>query len=171
MYIAPNTVFKYALSACGLIFLLTACAGTSDNPREGGLFSYKPSVYEERAQRRENILRHEERSIAAGQAEADRLEEEKAKKQKKIAQQEAKLKKLQNDLARAKKKLENEKTLGAQQQRRLDELKARRGAIAQSASQLQQKTNMDPALKEAELERLRKELHQLEAEAEALSRL
>lgn len=157
----------FCLMCCGML-LLGGCATTTD-PHQGGLFSYSPSAYEQRQQEREarlNDIREEQRREEAAGAS---LETERARKAAAVSQQQKQLKSLQSELTVTSRNLDTLKASNAAQEAKLAELKRRRGILKGDMNKAQ--SNKDPKSREVELERLRRELRQLQDEANALSSL
>lgn len=158
---------SFYLMCCGIL-LLSGCA-TSTDPRQGGLFSYSPSAYEQRQQEREahlNAIREDQRREEAASAS---LETERSRKAAAVSQQQKQLKSLQSELTATSRNLDKLKASNAAQEAKLAELKRRGGTLNNDMNKAQ--LNKNPQSREAELERLRRELRQLQDEANALSSL
>jgi len=63
---------RYMVGALAAL-LLSGCAGTTTDPRRGGLFSYNPQAYEQRLADRERQLSDIERDTAAQKRQSERL--------------------------------------------------------------------------------------------------
>ncbi|MCR5536317.1 MAG: hypothetical protein K6F05_02780 [Succinivibrio sp.] len=151
---------KLILSALALTSLLSGCA-TTDDPRQGGLFSYSPEKYEQRIADRQAQLyaiETEQRSTEAETAKLVQLEQKKQTEVRKLKQQlAASQRKLDKQLANLQSKpqskaLQQKSTELKQQSARVDELK-------------------DLEAQKQEIKRLQSQLKELELEADALSRL
>ena len=88
-------------------FLFTACSNMTDDPRQGGLFSYSPSKYEKRLQQREAELAAAEAEQSVENSRRSSLESQKAQKQKEVSQLRSQLKKEQSRVDRSLKNVKN----------------------------------------------------------------
>lgn len=157
---------KALFTTLGLVVLLGASGcNMTDDPRQGGLFSYSPDKYERRLQDREARLASIEAEQAAEERQSSSLSRDLTVKQKEVAKLKASLnaeqKKIDSQLNRIKK----DKSKAAQ----ADELSRKNAAIRQDAARID--TIDDNAAKKKEIQALRKRLEELKMEADALSRL
>ncbi len=153
-------------TAMGLVFLLGASGcNMTDDPRQGGLFSYSSDKYERRLQEREARLASIEAEQAAEERQSSSLSRDLTVKQKEVAKLKANLnaeqKKIDSQLSRLKK----DKSKAAQ----VSELARKNAAIKQDAARID--AIDDNAAKKKEIQALRKRLEELKMEADALSRL
>ena len=157
---------KALFTTLGLVVLLGASGcNMTDDPRQGGLFSYSPDKYERRLQDREARLASIEAEQAAEERQSSSLSRDLTVKQKEVANLKASLnaeqKKIDSQLNRIKK----DKSKAAQ----AAELSRKNAAIRQDAARID--TIDDNAAKKKEIQALRKRLEELKMEADALSRL
>ena len=157
---------KALFTTLGLVVLLGASGcNMTDDPRQGGLFSYSPDKYERRLQDREARLAGIEAEQAAEERQSSSLSRDLTVKQKEVAKLKASLnaeqKKIDSQLNRIKK----DKSKAAQ----AAELSRKNAAIRQDAAHID--TIDDNAAKKKEIQALRKRLEELKMEADALSRL
>ena len=157
---------KALFTTLGLVVLLGASGcNMTDDPRQGGLFSYSPDKYERRLQDREARLASIEAEQAAEERQSYSLSRDLTVKQKEVAKLKASLnaeqKKIDSQLNRIKK----DKSKAAQ----AAELSRKNAAIRQDAARID--TIDDNAAKKKEIQALRKRLEELKMEADALSRL
>jgi chromosome segregation ATPase len=157
---------KALFTTLGLVVLLGASGcNMTDDPRQGGLFSYSPDKYERRLQDREARLASIEAEQAAEERQSSSLSRDLTVKQKEVAKLKASLnaeqKKIDSQLNRIKK----DKSKAAQ----AAELSRKNAAIRQDAARID--TIDDNAAKKKEIQALRKRLEELKMEADALSRL
>ncbi len=157
---------KALFTTLGLVVLLGASGcNMTDDPRQGGLFSYSPDKYERRLQDREDRLASIEAEQAAEERQSSSLSRDLTVKQKEVAKLKASLnaeqKKIDSQLNRIKK----DKSKAAQ----AAELSRKNAAIRQDAARID--TIDDNAAKKKEIQALRKRLEELKMEADALSRL
>lgn len=157
---------KALFTTLGLVVLLGASGcNMTDDPRQGGLFSYSPDKYERRLQDREDRLASIEAEQAAEERQSSSLSRDLTVRQKEVAKLKASLnaeqKKIDSQLNRIKK----DKSKAAQ----AAELSRKNAAIRQDAARID--TIDDNAAKKKEIQALRKRLEELKMEADALSRL
>ena len=157
---------KALFTTLGLVVLLGASGcNMTDDPRQGGLFSYSPDKYERRLQDREARLASIEAEQAAEERQSSSLSRDLTVKQKEVAKLKASLnaeqKKIDSQLNRIKK----DKSKATQ----AAELSRKNAAIRQDAARID--TIDDNAAKKKEIQALRKRLEELKMEADALSRL
>lgn len=154
-----------ALIALAAFIGATGC-NTTDDPRQGGLFSYSPAKYEKRLQDREAKLSQIEAEQMAEEQENSALRKQVADKQKEVNTLKSQLsyeqKKVDGMLASLKKSKKANAAQVAELAEKNRQLK-KQTAAANSIS--------DNEAKKKEIIRLQKELRELEEEADALSRL
>lgn len=143
--------------------ILFGCAGQTTDPRQGGLFSYNPTAYEERLQeRRENLAKAEQMKLTS-QEQTARLEAEKSSLTNEKAALEAQLLQLSASLSSLKKDIQSKQMTTAvqkdEQQRILSEIDS-----IKTSSRLADEME-DPEETRLELERLKKRRDELEKEA------
>ncbi len=66
---------RYIISILAIL-ILGGCAGTTTDPRQGGLFSYNPNAYEQRLADRERHLSDIEQDTAAQKRKSARLKKQ-----------------------------------------------------------------------------------------------
>ena len=149
--------------------LLGGCFGadTSD-PRKGGLFGYSPKNYEARLEERQSYLDELDQEYARSEQEKASLEQTKSAKQAKVAAQRKKLAALDREVNSLKAKIKRAKNNPSADPRRLSLLENRRQRIQSQSHQLSGLSNTE---REARIREMQRELKQLEAEADALSRM
>jgi hypothetical protein len=76
--------YEYVLTGTCAVLLLSGCAGTTTDPRKGGLFSYNPDAYEQRLAEREKRLEAIERDTAAQKRKSHVLKKELSSEKKKV---------------------------------------------------------------------------------------
>ena len=146
--------------AAAAAFLVAGCASDGD-PRSGGLFGYSPKAYEQRLQDREDRL-------------ADLEDEEKYQSQRKTKLQ-GDLKSRQAEEASLRQQVNRINTRSRNLDGKLKGAKSSQaGALAKRNANLRSRAAAadqmsDLSAKEAEIKRLRRELEELEREADALS--
>ena len=155
-----------SVSALLSLLLLNGCLGadTSD-PRKGGLFGYSPSTYESRLKERQDRLDAIDEDTAKARAQSASLEQSKKAKQAKLN---AQRKKLSAELSTVSGKVERAKAHSGADKARVNDLVRRKNAVQKESRTLPDLTDAE---KEAKIREMRRELKELEAEAEALSRM
>jgi chromosome segregation ATPase len=149
---------------------LVGCQTTSD-PRQGGLFSYNPQAYEQRLAERQARLEHIERQTAAEQQRSRELEatldEKEAERQARARDLEA----LDEDIAQVEAELQafEGKTAAAEQKHW--QLGVRLKSVKKQLAEVRAEQHADVEEKKQEIDRLRRTLDRLLAEAEALSKM
>ena len=88
-------------------FFITSCSCSNSDPRQGGLFSYCPSKYEQRIQDRENELAAAEAENAIEENKTASLEKQKAQKQKEVSNLRRQLKAQQAKVDKSLKKVKD----------------------------------------------------------------
>jgi len=161
---------KVLSSLCALaLFVLTGCAGTTTDPKQGGLFSYNPEAYQQRKQEREDRLKELEREqIAAEQRQAELTQTAAEKKSQQAAMQQ-KLKAANAESAKLEKKLKAFNAQNEAQKAALADLKARQARIQADIEANQ--SGKGGSDRQVEAERLRREVERLAKDTEALSSL
>lgn len=66
---------RYIVSVLAVL-IFSGCAGTTTDPRQGGLFSYDPNAYEQRLADRESHLSNIEQDTAAQKRKSARLKKQ-----------------------------------------------------------------------------------------------
>ena len=166
---------KILLSLCA-IMLLAGCQTTTD-PSKGGLFSYSPTAYEQRAAERQERLNELQREQAAEEQRRAALQQTAAQKQDELAAMQQKLQIANAESADLKKKLDAFKAQNAAQQAALTDLKARQARLQADIQTSQSEIGEMAALGgwedelEAVAEQLRREIERLARDTEALSAL
>ncbi|MDR1243303.1 MAG: hypothetical protein LBM00_11070 [Deltaproteobacteria bacterium] len=155
--------------AAGLVLLPVGCA-LSENPREGGLFSYSPSKYEQRQEERQTTLTGLKQETEAEKAASAKLEQERGNKARELAGLRKQTSALAADLDSISAKLSSIRAGNAAQEARLNELKTLRKNLSDSVAQLEKSVGSE-ADGQARLDELKKQLRELEQEADALSRM
>src|SRR5919206_2074900 len=93
-------------AAIGLfLFLVVGCA-TTDDPRQGGLFSYNPGAYEARLAQRRQILAAAQQNQQQEEEQARQLESEVQTRQAALESERARLRGLDDDLVRLQQKVD-----------------------------------------------------------------
>jgi chromosome segregation ATPase len=155
--------------AAGIALLPAGCA-LSDDPREGGLFSYSPSKYEQRQEERQSTLTGLKQETETEKAASAKLEQERKDKAQALAALRKQTSALAADIAAMSAKLNSIKAGNAAQEARLNELKTLRKNLSDSAAQLEKSAGSETD-GQVRLDELRKQLQELEQEADALSRM
>lgn len=156
-------------SAVFLTLLLAAtlagCAGQTTDPRQGGLFSYNPSAYDQRLQERQHLLAQEEQSTRSAEAEKAVLEAEKTSQAREKAALENQLQEFIASMTSLERRIQSQQAKTATQkherQRIMAEIETLRAATEAAES-------LEDAEKRIELERLQKKRDELEREAASL---
>jgi len=159
---------KILLSLCAVL-LLTGCQTTTD-PSKGGLFSYSPRAYEQRAAEKQERLddlyweqdEEEERRAALQQTAAQKKSEHAAMQQQ--------LQRANTESANLKKRLDSFKAQNTTQEAALADLKNRQARL-QADIQASRSSRGPEGARQAEAERLRREVERLAKDTEALSAL
>ena len=146
------------------VFAVVGCNMT-DDPRQGGLFSYSSDKYERRIQDREARLASIEAEQAAEERENSRLFRDLATRQKEVA-------KLKANLNAEQKKIDQQLNLLKKDKAKTEQasLLARKNDAIRKESTRVEKLE-DTEAKKREIQRLRQQLDELKMEADALSRL
>jgi chromosome segregation ATPase len=168
MRLTQASTAKITLAA-GLALLSAGCA-LSDNPREGGLFSYSPSKYEQRQEERQTTLTGLKQETEAEKAAGAKLEQERKDKAQELANLRKQTSALATDIDAMSAKLDGIRAGNAAQETRLNELKTLRKNLSNSVAQLEKSAGSE-ADGQARLDELKKQLRDLEQEADALSHM
>jgi phosphate starvation-inducible protein PhoH len=160
---------KKILPSLCAILLLTGCQTTSD-PSKGGLFSYSPKAYEQRAAERQERLNELQREQAAEEQRRVALQQTAAQKQSEHSAMQQQLQRVNAESADLKKRLDTVKVMNAAQQAALDDIKAHQARLQADIQAAQAGTGSEAA-RQAEAQRLRREIVRLARETEALSNL
>jgi hypothetical protein len=144
---------------------LAGCAGQTTDPRQGGLFSYNPSAYDQRLQERQHLLAQEELSTRSAEGEKAVLEAEKTSRAREKAALERQLQEFSASMTSLEQRIQSRQAETAAQkterQRILAEIDTLRASTAAAES-------LEDAAKRLELERLQKKRDELEREAASL---
>ncbi len=146
--------------------ILFGCAGQTTDPRQGGLFSYNPTAYEDRLQERRENLADAETMKLSSQEQTSRLETEKSSLVTEKAALQAQLLQLSSSLSSLKKNIQDKQMKTAAQKNEQKRIVAEINSI-KSSSKLADEME-DPEETRLELERLKKRRDELEKEAENL---
>jgi chromosome segregation ATPase len=153
--------------------LMTAGCATTDDPRQGGLFSYDPEAYQRRIAERQ--ARYDALSADTARQQQESKSLEAAANQKRAEKEDLtqRLAELDADLEKTQEKIKQAKVRAKDQERRRSQLTARLETLKQQRSGIDASSSADgsEAAKKAEIERLQGEIDRLLKEAEALSRL
>src|SRR5262249_55867808 len=87
-------------AAIGFAVLLAAGCATTDNPREEGLFNYRPAAYEARLEQRRQNLEALQQSQQQEAEQTQQLESDVQSRQAMLDSEQARLRGLDDDLAR-----------------------------------------------------------------------
>lgn len=150
--------------------LLYACA-TTENPREGGLFGYNPQAYEKRKAEREAKLNALEEEKTTAKQKTVELESEKDLKTKEHSELEQQTKSLDKDIDRLEDLIASLKVNTEKERKRLWGINVKLDAVKKELAQVKSDPAIPTELKEKEVERLKKKIDDLLAEAEELSKL
>jgi len=82
----------------GLFLLLAAGCATTDDPRQGGLFSYNPATYEARLEQRRQNLTTLQQNQRQEEEQARQLEREAQSRQARLESENARLRRLDDEL-------------------------------------------------------------------------
>jgi chromosome segregation ATPase len=145
------------------------CAGQTSDPRQGGLFSYNPEAYEQRAQERKERLAAIEQGNQSLRSESSKLETEKTTSLKNKESAGRELQAISASVSSMDKNIRSVQAKTAaqknEQQRILAELNTIKSATKRT-------DNIDdPEEKRLEIERLKKRRDDLEKEAANLMKL
>lgn len=151
------------------VVFLCSCA-TTDDPSKGGLFSYNPDAYEKRQQERRTKLKQLREEEDAGKARQTELQASVQQKKQTRDSWAAKLRAVNKESAALRKQLSEYSPQNEAQHSAKQDLEKRRTDLDVFISAAGS-SNRSDAEKEAELERLRREVEQLTREFNALSLL
>ena len=84
--------------ALGLFLVLAAGCATTDDPRQGGLFSYNPAAYEERLEQRRQNMTALQQNQRQEEAQARQLESDVQTRQARLESENARLRELDEEL-------------------------------------------------------------------------
>lgn len=158
---------RYIVYACSVVALtgsavLMGCA-TTDDPRQGGLFSYNPAAYERRLEQRRASLRKAEEERRRLETETQHNQLAIQQKQARIAQLEYDLARLDHELATTRLRIEQYTAKTADKQR--DKQKAQKQLSALTAQLEEIKANQQLSVEEKNrtIAELKKEINDLVA--------
>ena len=150
----------------GLFILLAAGCATTDDPRQGGLFNYRPAAYEARAEQGHQNLAALQQNQQQEAQQTQQLESDVQTRQAMLESERARLRGLDDDLARLQQNVNKyQARTNAQQaekQRLGREIKRLQGQIAA----LRTNQQLDEAEKEQQIASLN---HDIKTLAEAIS--
>lgn len=144
------------------ICFLSGCFGadTSD-PRRGGLFGYSPKNYQARLDERQDYLDELEEERAYEESKTAKLEQTKSAKQ-------AKLRAQRQQIANVDSKIKALRKNPRVDQSRVNNLARRQAALQRESERI---SSGSIEAKEAKVRQMQSELRELQAEADALSRM
>jgi chromosome segregation ATPase len=153
--------------------LMTAGCATTDDPRQGGLFSYNREAYQKRIAERQARYDVLAADTARQQQESKGLEETANQKRAEKEELTQKLARLDVDIEKTQEKIKQTKVGVKDLERRRSQLTARLESLKQQRSTIDAGSSAygGEADKRVEIERLQREIDRLLKEAEALSRL
>lgn len=158
------------LVLCLCALLLGGCqTGHNADPSQGGLFSYSPEAYKQRAAQRQERLKMLQREQIAEEQQKAALTQTAAEKKAAHAKAQQQLRQAGRSITNLKKQLETYKATNEVQQAALTEMLARRAVLEGDLKTLGNGSGADPAVLQVEAERLRREVERLTNDAEALS--
>lgn len=164
-----NFTKKLLLLAC-TILLLGSCA-TTDDPREGGLFSYDPEAYEKRlVERRERLTKLEEKQEAEKQKSTE-LDEQKVRTADSLEDLAEKSKDLDKEIDKLEELIKNSKVRSEEKKQELWKINVELQAVKKKLARLKSESSSDVAAKEKDIERLKMRIDELLKEAEELGNL
>jgi len=162
---------RLVLCILGCFALLSGCAadGGASDPRQGGLFSYRPKEYERRIQEREARVKTDSEEAGSARDERTRLQASVEAQERRNAETRKRLNAMNEDLVKTRRVLDAAKTQDARAQASLEEMRRRHAALSGRLGRLEKEA--DPSDTRAERERLDADIQRLKREAEALGAL
>ena len=144
---------------------LAGCAGQTTDPRQGGLFSYNPSAYDQRLQERQHLLAQEEQSTRSVEAEKAVLEAEKTSQIREKADLEKQVQEFSASMTALERRIQSRQAETAAQKHERQRMLAEIDTLRASSAAAER---LEDAEKRLELERLQKKRDALEQEAASL---
>lgn len=154
----------------GLVIVLIAGCATTDDPRQGGLFSYNPAAYEQRLEERRQNLAALQRDQQAEEQQSRQLESDIKTQQALLEQEQEHLRGLDAELQRLQQNVEKyqgkSKAQQAEKQRLGRDIKRLRGQL----SGLRNNQQLAQAEKTKHIESLQREIDELSKVATQLTK-
>ena len=144
---------------------------TTDNPREGGLFSYDPKAYDKRLEERQKKLDEVKQEQAAEQQRKEQLESEAAGKRTQRDALAADLAALDKDISRLEARIVEAKSQSEAADKKRWELNTKLRAVKRELKKVREDSSGGAAARKQELEDLKQRIDKLLEEAEALSKM
>ncbi len=148
------------------LVMASGCTALSEDPSEGGLFSYSPQKYEERAADREARLAAIEEQQKLEASQSKELELTKQQKSAKLGAQQKRLNSLNSQVNTLKKELDGAKLADSSKQAELDQLKARLQKVQGEMNTATKSDNIEA--REQHLAKLRRDYESLQKDMDAL---
>ncbi len=154
-----------------ILSVLAAGCATTDNPREGGLFSYNPEAYERRLEEREAELSQAEENQDDETGRADRLERELAGKQGDRDALKRQIAGLDRDILDIETLIKSTVARTREQEQQLWRVNVRLGAVKRDLKRAKSAADKSVDAMKKEVVRLNRKLDELMEEAEQLSKM
>jgi chromosome segregation ATPase len=164
-----ETMKKLYVFAALPLFFLAACATTTGDPHQGGLFGWSSEKADQRIEERSTGLQGLQRQNQIEGESNRQLSQEAAAKQQELAGWQSKVRAVDKENASLKKRLNAYKAKNNNQKIALDKLRAKQAELQQQTAAI--KSGGDVKAKEAEADDLRRQVDRLSKDFEALSRL
>lgn len=136
---------------------LMACQTTGD-PTQGGLFGWDPNKSDQRIKQREENLAALRAQQQANQARTTQLSQQKAAKEAKVAKLKKDIARLQTDIAKIKRDIVAFRAQTQEQQQKKAQLEQDLAKLQAQINQVRQDQQMTDEEKQAEVDRLKKEI-------------
>ncbi len=151
---------KKVLLMCALYAGLLSCA-TTDDPRQGGLFSYDPEAYEKRLEQRRQILEELQKSQQAEQEKTQTLESEVRVKQEELEKQRERLSALDADLEKIQQEVSQYQAQTSVKTKEKEQIEKQIKQLKAQLHALQNNTQLSVAERETRIAQLKSEIDEL----------